>query len=120
MQDWQLKFERRLCYRSDRRFREEPRSQSGQRSRKSYPFLGAIFDPKQEGCPLRMLAAWLPGWFRTGHVHGTNATGGGGACGSRWPSVGVTSDDGHNMLYENIPAWEADVFEFLDQHVTDW
>ena len=34
-----------------------------------------------------------------------------------YPPVGLTSDDGHNMLYENIPAWEADVFEFLDQHV---
>jgi carboxymethylenebutenolidase len=34
-----------------------------------------------------------------------------------YPPVGLTSDDGHNMLYENIPAWESDVFEFLDQHV---
>ncbi|HVO80962.1 MAG TPA: dienelactone hydrolase family protein [Terriglobales bacterium] len=33
------------------------------------------------------------------------------------PKVGLTSDDGHNMLYENIPAWEDDVFKFLDQHV---
>jgi hypothetical protein len=34
-----------------------------------------------------------------------------------YPKVGLTSDDGHNMLYENIPAWEDDVFKFLDQHV---
>lgn len=34
-----------------------------------------------------------------------------------YPPVGLTSDDGHNMLYENIPAWESDVFEFLDQHL---
>ena len=33
-----------------------------------------------------------------------------------YPRVGLTSDDGHNMLYENIPAWEDDVFKFLDQH----
>jgi carboxymethylenebutenolidase len=36
-----------------------------------------------------------------------------------YPPVGLTSDDGHNMLYENIPAWESDVFEFLDQHAKD-
>jgi carboxymethylenebutenolidase len=36
-----------------------------------------------------------------------------------YPPVGLTSDDGHNMLYENVPAWESDVFEFLDQHVKD-
>jgi len=34
-----------------------------------------------------------------------------------YPNVGLTPDDGHNMLYENIPAWEDDVFTFLDQHV---
>lgn len=34
-----------------------------------------------------------------------------------YPPVGVTSEDGHGMLYQNIPAWESDVFEFLDQHV---
>jgi carboxymethylenebutenolidase len=33
-----------------------------------------------------------------------------------YPKVGLTSDDGHNLLYENIPAWEDDVFRFLDQH----
>jgi carboxymethylenebutenolidase len=36
-----------------------------------------------------------------------------------YPPVGLTADDGHNMLYENIPAWEADVFEFLDQRLRD-
>lgn|SRR6185312_5599384 len=34
-----------------------------------------------------------------------------------YPKVGVNADDGHNLLYENIPAWEDDVFTFLDQHV---
>ena len=34
-----------------------------------------------------------------------------------YPPVGLTSEDGHGMLYENIPAWESDVFEFLDQNV---
>jgi carboxymethylenebutenolidase len=34
-----------------------------------------------------------------------------------YQAIGLTSDDGHNMLYENIPAWESDVFEFLDQYV---
>jgi carboxymethylenebutenolidase len=34
-----------------------------------------------------------------------------------YPPVGVTPEDGHGMLYENIPAWESDVFEFLDQHL---
>jgi dienelactone hydrolase len=36
-----------------------------------------------------------------------------------YPPVGLTADDGHNNLYENIPAWESDVFEFLDQHLKD-
>jgi carboxymethylenebutenolidase len=36
-----------------------------------------------------------------------------------YPPVGLTTDDGHNMLYENIPAWESDVFEFLDRHLKD-
>jgi dienelactone hydrolase len=36
-----------------------------------------------------------------------------------YPPVGLALDDGHNMLYENIPVWEFDVFEFLDQHVKD-
>lgn len=34
-----------------------------------------------------------------------------------YPKVGLTPDDGHGMLYENIPAWEDDVFSFLDEHV---
>jgi hypothetical protein len=34
-----------------------------------------------------------------------------------YPTVGLTSEDGHNMLYEDILAWEEDVFKFLDQHV---
>ena len=34
-----------------------------------------------------------------------------------YPPVGLTSEDGHGMLYENIPAWESDVFEFLDRQV---
>ena len=34
-----------------------------------------------------------------------------------YPPVGLTKEDGHNNLYENIPAWESDVFEFLDRHV---
>jgi carboxymethylenebutenolidase len=36
-----------------------------------------------------------------------------------YPPVGLTADDGHNLLYEDIPAWEDDVFKFLDQHVRD-
>lgn len=31
-----------------------------------------------------------------------------------YPPVGLTHEDGHGMLYENIPAWEPDVLEFLD------
>jgi carboxymethylenebutenolidase len=34
-----------------------------------------------------------------------------------YPVVGLTQDDGHGMLYLNIPVWEDDVFKFLDQHV---
>ena len=34
-----------------------------------------------------------------------------------YPPVGLTSEDGHGMLYENIPAWESDVFEFLHHYV---
>jgi pimeloyl-ACP methyl ester carboxylesterase len=36
-----------------------------------------------------------------------------------YPKVGLTSDDGHNMLYEDIPAWEHDVFKFLDRYLKD-
>jgi len=34
-----------------------------------------------------------------------------------YPSVGQTSDDGHNFLYLGIPQWEHDVFGFLDKYV---
>jgi carboxymethylenebutenolidase len=34
-----------------------------------------------------------------------------------YPPVGLTSEDGHGMLYENIPAWESDLFEFLNRYV---
>lgn len=34
-----------------------------------------------------------------------------------YPAVGLSSDDGHNFLYEDIPGWEDDVFSFLDQYV---
>lgn len=34
-----------------------------------------------------------------------------------YPPVGTTQEDGHDMCYENIPGWESDVFEFLDQYV---
>jgi dienelactone hydrolase len=34
-----------------------------------------------------------------------------------YPAVGLTSDDCHGMLYKDIPAWEDDVFKFLDQYV---
>jgi len=31
-----------------------------------------------------------------------------------YPALGNSSDDGHNFLYLGIPAWESDVFQFLD------
>ncbi len=34
-----------------------------------------------------------------------------------YPAMGLTSDNGHGLLYEDIPAWEDDVFEFLDRYV---
>jgi dipeptidyl aminopeptidase/acylaminoacyl peptidase len=34
-----------------------------------------------------------------------------------YPSVGTTSDDGHNMVYSSISIWEDDVSAFLDAHV---
>lgn len=34
-----------------------------------------------------------------------------------YPAVGLDSDDGHNMLYEDIPVWEDDVFKFLDEYM---
>jgi carboxymethylenebutenolidase len=33
-----------------------------------------------------------------------------------YPPVGLSKEDGHGMLYENIPAWESDVFSFLDRY----
>lgn len=36
-----------------------------------------------------------------------------------YPAVGLTSEDGHGMLYEDIPAWEDDVFKFLDQYLKE-
>jgi carboxymethylenebutenolidase len=33
-----------------------------------------------------------------------------------YPPVGSTPENGHNLLYEAIPQWESDVFEFLDAH----
>jgi carboxymethylenebutenolidase len=34
-----------------------------------------------------------------------------------YPSIGRTSEDGHNFLYLAIPQWEDDLFSFLDEHV---
>jgi hypothetical protein len=34
-----------------------------------------------------------------------------------YPAVGLTADDGHGMLYEDIPAWQDDVLKFLDQYM---
>jgi dienelactone hydrolase len=34
-----------------------------------------------------------------------------------YPAVGLAPEDGHSLLYEDIPAWEEDVFKFLDQYV---
>jgi hypothetical protein len=34
-----------------------------------------------------------------------------------YPAVGKTADDGHNAVYQAIPLWEADVFNFLDANV---
>jgi carboxymethylenebutenolidase len=34
-----------------------------------------------------------------------------------YPAIGKTSDDGHSFLYLGIPAWEADIFQFLDDNV---
>ena len=33
-----------------------------------------------------------------------------------YPPSGMTSDDGHNYVYGNIPQWEKDVFRFLDEN----
>ena len=34
-----------------------------------------------------------------------------------YPPVGNSADDGHNFLYQDIPQWEPDVINFLDEHV---
>jgi dienelactone hydrolase len=34
-----------------------------------------------------------------------------------YPPVGKTSDEGHDLVYNSIPVWEADVFRFLDENV---
>jgi carboxymethylenebutenolidase len=34
-----------------------------------------------------------------------------------YPPVGWTYRSGHNMLYEDIPRWEDDVFQFLDKYL---
>jgi len=31
-----------------------------------------------------------------------------------YPALGKSSEDGHNLMYLAIPAWEGDVFQFLD------
>lgn len=33
-----------------------------------------------------------------------------------YPPVGQSPSDGHNFLYTNVPLWENDVFQFLDEH----
>jgi dienelactone hydrolase len=34
-----------------------------------------------------------------------------------YPAVGTSTREGHNLIYLNVPAWERDVFRFLDEHV---
>jgi dienelactone hydrolase/mannose-6-phosphate isomerase-like protein (cupin superfamily) len=34
-----------------------------------------------------------------------------------YPAVGTTTREGHNLIYLNVPAWEGDVFRFLDAHL---
>lgn len=34
-----------------------------------------------------------------------------------YPPVGQSTSEGHNFLYTDIPLWEPDVFQFLDEHV---
>jgi carboxymethylenebutenolidase len=34
-----------------------------------------------------------------------------------YPRYGITTDDGHNVVYLAIPQWENDVFPFLDMYV---
>ena len=34
-----------------------------------------------------------------------------------YPAVGTTAREGHSLLYLNVPAWERDVFRFLDERL---
>jgi len=34
-----------------------------------------------------------------------------------YPALGRTARDGHNLVYRNVPSWEADVFRFLSEHM---
>ncbi len=34
-----------------------------------------------------------------------------------YPPVGRTAEEGHDFLYRGVPAWENDVFAFLDEHM---
>jgi len=34
-----------------------------------------------------------------------------------YPPVGHTDEEGHNFIYLEVPVWETDVFQFLDEHV---
>jgi hypothetical protein len=34
-----------------------------------------------------------------------------------YPAFGTTGAEGHNIVYTDVPAWEADVFRFLDANV---
>jgi dienelactone hydrolase len=36
-----------------------------------------------------------------------------------YPPIGQNAENGHDLVYEDIRAWEQDVFKFIDQHVTD-
>jgi len=33
-----------------------------------------------------------------------------------YPPIGDTPEHGHNLLYEAVPQWKDDVFQFLEQH----
>jgi dienelactone hydrolase len=35
-----------------------------------------------------------------------------------YPAVGKTEAEGHNFLYEAVPEWEPDIFNFLDEHMS--
>jgi len=34
-----------------------------------------------------------------------------------YPAFGATVREGHSLVYLNVPAWEHDVFRFLDEHL---